>query len=267
MRYIRKSRNRRGSALGAAAVRTANVSVIIPVLNERKKLPSVLREVMKIGAGKLEIIVVANGSTDGSKQIAESMGARVFSFEEPLGHDVGRSIGAGLANGKILLFLDGDIVIPARDLRRFVHAVHSGVDVALNRYLGPIRTRSVHPVVLAKHALNAALGRTDLRGTSMTTIPHALSRRALAAIGAGELAVPPKAHAMAVQKGLVVRPVHFVSVGRLNPRRKRRWTTHGTDTVGQLIIGDHLEAIRWLTATAGERGNHTDLMRNRNMVR
>ncbi|MFB0844171.1 glycosyltransferase family 2 protein [Paenibacillus oleatilyticus] len=267
MRHIRKSRNRRGGVLGPAAVRTTNLSVIIPVINERKKLPSILREVRKIGAGKLEIIVVANGSTDGSKQIAESMGARVVSFEEPLGHDVGRSIGAGLANGEILLFLDGDMVIPARDLRRFVHAVHRGVDVALNRYLGPIRTRSAHPVVLAKHALNAALGRTDLQGTSMTTIPHAISRRALAAIGAEALAVPPKAQAMAVQKGLVVRQVHFVPVGRLNPLRKRRWTTHGTDTVGQLIIGDHLEAIRWLIATAGERGGHTDLMRNRDMVR
>ncbi|WP_205510412.1 glycosyltransferase family 2 protein [Paenibacillus elgii] len=267
MRHIRKSRNRRGGALGAASVRTANVSVIIPVINERKKLPSVLREVKKIGARKLEIIVVANGSTDGSKQIAESMGAKVVSFEEPLGHDVGRGIGAGLASGEILLFLDGDMVIPARDLKRFVHAVHSGVDVALNRYLGPIRTRSTHPVVLAKHALNVALGRPDLRGTSMTTVPHAISRRALAAIGAAALAVPPKAHAMAVQKGLVVRPVHLVPVGRMNPRRKRPLTTHGTDTVGQLIIGDHLEAIRWLTETAGERGCHTDLMRNRNVVR
>ncbi len=267
MRHIRKSRYRRAGALGAAAVRTAHLSVIIPVINERRKLPSVLREVRKIGAGKLEIIVVANGSTDGSKQIAESMGARVVSFAEPLGHDVGRSIGAGLANGEILLFLDGDMVIPARDLRRFVHTVHRGVDVALNRYLGPIRTRNVHPVVLAKHALNAALGRTDLQGTSMTTIPHAISRRALAAIGTAALAVPPKAHAMAVQKGLIVRPVHLVPVGRLNPRRKRRWTILGTDTVGQLIMGDHLEAIRWLLNTTGERGRHTDLMRNRNVVR
>ncbi|MFB6366731.1 glycosyltransferase family 2 protein [Paenibacillus elgii] len=267
MRHTRKSRKRGGTMLGAAAVQTANVSVIIPVINEKEKLPSVLREVTKIGAEKLEIIVVANGSTDGSEQIAESMGARVISFPEPLGHDVGRSIGASHANGEILLFVDADMVIPARDLRRFVHAVHSGVDVALNRYLGPIRRRRPHPVVLAKYALNAALGRPDLKGTSMTTVPHAISRKALEAIGAGALAVPPKAHAIAVQKGLVVRPVHLVPVGRLNPLRKRRWTSLGTDTVGQLIVGDHLEAVHWLLTTTGERGPHNDLMRNRNSVR
>ena len=84
-----------------------------------------------------------------------------------------------MLKGDILLFTDADIVIPTSLLIPYVKAVESGVDVALNRYNGITNTKHVHSVVLAKHALNAVLHRPDLVGTSMTTIPHALSRRAL----------------------------------------------------------------------------------------
>ncbi|OXM83487.1 glycosyltransferase family 2 protein [Paenibacillus rigui] len=241
----------------------SRVSVIIPVMNERTTLPAVLREVKKLRA-QLELIIVVNGSTDGSAAIASMSGAKVIHYEQPLGHDVGRSIGARHATGDILLFLDGDMVIPAAKLMPYLHAVERGVDVALNQYNGKVAVTSVHPVVLAKHALNAVLGRPDLKGASMTTIPHALSRRAVETIGVEHLAVPPKAQAIAIQRKLKVAAVHLVQVGRINPVRRRE---KGSDPLGRLIIGDHLEAIRWYTEATNERGLRTDLFRNRHMVR
>ncbi|WP_434006832.1 glycosyltransferase family 2 protein [Paenibacillus konkukensis] len=233
-------------------------------MNERRTLARVIREAKKLQPG-VEIIAVVNGSTDGSENIARVSGARVIFYEQPLGHDVGRSVGARYASGDVLLFLDGDMVIPAQKLRPFIYAVERGVDVALNRYIGPTRLRSsAHPVVLAKHALNTAIGRADLRGASMTTIPHAVSRKALDAIGIENLAVPPKAQAMAVQKQLRVEAVHFIHVGLLNPVRRRG---NRADPLGRLIVGDHLEALRWYTQSTNDRGLHTDLNRNRNMVR
>lgn len=241
----------------------SKVSVIIPVMNERKTLARVIREVKRLQP-HIEIIVVANGSTDGSKEIASAAGAKVISYDEPLGHDVGRSVGARHANGDILLFLDGDMVIPAAKLLPFIRAVERGVDIALNRYRGPIRKHLVHPVVLAKHALNSAVGRFDLLGASMTTVPHALSKKAVSAIGTEHLAVPPKAQAMAIQKRLRVEAVHLVNVGSLNPVRRR---SKGGDPLGSLIVGDHLEAIRWYTQATNDRGLYPDLYRKRNMVR
>ncbi|MCZ8519164.1 MULTISPECIES: glycosyltransferase family 2 protein [Paenibacillus] len=245
----------------------ARVSVIIPVMNEGSTLPALLREVKKLKPSLLEILVVVNGSTDGSREIAERAGARVFFYEEALGHDVGRSIGARHAAGDILLFLDADMVLTARQLRPFIRAVGSGTDVALNAYLGPLRRRHTHPVVLAKHALNLALGRPDLRGASLTTVPHALSRRALEAVGAEALAVPPKAQAMAVHHGLRVEPAALVPVGKLNRLRGRRGAAEGQDEVGRLIVGDHLEAVAWLTEATDMRGGFTDLNRMRHAVR
>jgi glycosyltransferase involved in cell wall biosynthesis len=213
-----------------------------------------------------EVIVVANGSTDGTKETAARLGAKVVSFPFPLGHDVGRSVGAREARGSVLLFLDGDFVIRAELLRPLVRAVQAGVDVALNSYLGPTGTRSVHRVVLAKHALNTMMSRMDLKGASMTTIPHALSRRALAAIGAEHLAVPPLAQAIALAKGLNVRAKQYIHVGGSVNRKRNRVSRH-RDPIGELIVGDHLEAIHWVIAASNERAGLPDLARNRNEAR
>ncbi len=240
------------------------VSVIIPVMNERRRLAAVIREALQVHP-RTEVIVVANGSKDGSAEIAAREGARVYSYPDPLGHDVGRSIGAQRARGNVLLFIDGDMVIRARELRPFVSAIESGgADVALNDYDGPIGTAQVHGVVLAKFALNALLRRYDLGGASMTAVPHALSRRAIETIGAEALAVPPLSHAMAVSMGLDVRTVHYVPVGALNPPRRRR---ERKQSIEPLIVGDHLEAVDWLTARHGIRGGCEDLQRQREIVR
>ncbi len=231
------------------------VSVIIPVMNERRTLGKVIREAFRV-APRTEVIAVVNGSTDGSLRIAQRSGAKVLAFPEPLGHDVGRAVGAREARGRVLLFIDADMVIPARLLRPFVDAVVQGVDVALNDYSGPVRKMQVHNVVLAKHALNMLLGRPDLKGASLTAVPHAISRRALDAIGAESLAVPPLAHVKAVRAGLVVKRIRRVDVGSRNPIRLRRGRKR---SVERLIIGDHLEAIDWWTRHWGPRGGYEDL--------
>ncbi|WP_042163796.1 glycosyltransferase family 2 protein [Paenibacillus gorillae] len=238
------------------------VSVIIPVMNERTTIRRVIREAARVHP-RTEIIVVANGSTDGSAAIASRMGAKVLQFAKPLGHDVGRSVGAAAAKGDILLFIDGDMVIPAAKLRPFIRSVMGGVDAALNDYSGPVRKQVVHSVVLAKHTLNAVLQRPDLKGVSFTAVPHAISRRCLEAIGAEALSVPPLAQAKAVKLGLNVAAVYPVNVGKMNkPRRQRE--RH--NPLERLIIGDHLEAVHWLISQTDERGGYKDLYRNREMV-
>lgn len=239
------------------------VSVVIPVMNERRTIAAVIRQAKRVH-DDTEVIVVANGTTDGSDAVAERMGAKVIRFAAPLGHDVGRSIGMKAARGDIILFTDADIVIPAGKLREFVRAVENGADVALNSYLGPVHKRRVHSVVLSKHALAAFLGSFAMKGVSLTTIPHAFSRQALDAIGASHLAVPPKALAIAAVRGLTVRPVSYVEVGVNNPHKKRG---KRNDPLEKLIVGDHLEAIHWLVAARSTRGGFTDLDRKRDMVR
>lgn len=239
------------------------VSVIIPAMNERRTIASVITRARKVHSDT-EVIVVANGCTDGTDRIARRMGAEVITFEHPLGHDIGRSVGAKHAKGDILLFTDADIVIPTRRLIPFVQAVAKGADMALNRYNGKTSVRNPHSVVVAKYALGAALNRTDLAGSSTTTIPHAISRRLLEAIGCDALAIPPLALASAIHGGWNVVRAAYVEVGKSNPRKRRH---RKEDPLKRLIIGDHLEALEWLIDRTNERGGLTDLSRKRGKVR
>jgi hypothetical protein len=243
------------------------VSVVIPVMNERRTLRKVIQEATRVHP-HTEVIVVINGSTDGSLDIARKSarksGAKVLVYDRPLGHDVGRSMGAREAQGNILLFIDADMVIPANKLRAFVNAVEQGADVALNDYSGPVKKPIVHGVVLAKHALNTLLGRPDLNGSSMTAVPHAISRKALSIMGPSSLSVPPLAHTMAIREGLNVERVIHVNVGQLNPARARRERKHSLEP---LIVGDHLEAIQWWLRKTDSRGGYEDGARQRWMVR
>jgi glycosyltransferase involved in cell wall biosynthesis len=263
-RPLNRKKKTRGS-LGPVRIYNAlqpNVSVIIPVMNERRTLPHVLLECSRVHP-QTEVIVVVNGSTDGSAQVAKAAGAKVIEYAYPLGHDVGRSVGAQEAKGEILLFVDGDFVIRRKDLIPFINSIENGTDVALNRYLGPVKTSKVHPVILSKHMLNGAICRPDLVGSSMTTIPHAISRKALDWIGTDALAVPPKALAIAVHNGLHVKAVHLVQVGKINPRKRRGYKV---DPLLPLIIGDHLEALHWLISQAGERGSFEEHTRVRDVL-
>ncbi|XEC93419.1 glycosyltransferase family 2 protein [Paenibacillus tarimensis] len=246
---------------GEKAAENPLVSVIIPAANEKRTIAAVIREARRVHP-QTEVLVIANGSTDGTPSISRKMGARVIQYAERLGHDVGRAVGALHARGSILLFTDGDIVVRAGELHPFVRAVQQGVDLALNDYSGPTNTQEVHSVVLAKHVLNQALFRADLKGASMTAVPHAISRRFMEKIGAEALAVPPLAHAMAVAKGLKVQLVHNVPVGQRNPLRRHI----KPDPLEGLIVGDHLEALGWLFQSTNARGTFPDLGRLRDSV-
>ncbi|WP_090738362.1 glycosyltransferase [Paenibacillus sp. Mc5Re-14] len=255
----------RGTQIGGArpseppSVGKVLVSVIIPAMNEQRTIGAVIREARHVHP-QTEVIVVENGSHDRTAKVAAAAGARVLSFPEPLGHDVGRRIGAEAASGQILLFLDGDIVIPCVRLRPFIQAVCAGADVVLNDYHGPVNRTPIHPVVEAKHVLNILSNRADLGGASMTGIPHAISQKALKEIGLKSLEKPPLFQVMSIVSGLRVVTVHGIAVGRMNATRKKQ---NGKDPLAGVIVQDHLDAIAWLTSRLGARAGYTDLERKR----
>lgn len=240
------------------------LSVIISARNEAKTLPLLLKQVQRLAPA--EIIVVLNGCTDNSFQLARlCRQATVVHVPEPAGHDVGRSLGAKLSRGDILLFLDGDMVIPAPQLAGFAAAVDGGVDVALNdldSLLPPFGLSD--NVTRCKLYLNMVLGRSDLGASSMTAVPHALSRRALEVIGYRELMVPPKAQALALLKQLRVEKAGTVNVFKQN--RLRQDNTGAGNRVEQLIAGDHAEALQAVLTLSGTHAAAGTLQEQRSQL-
>ncbi|ANS75594.1 hypothetical protein AWM70_14135 [Paenibacillus yonginensis] len=269
-RKVRSKVNPRGSKrkkqMGPAVIACHPepvVSVIIPVMNEARTLANVIRESSRVHP-RTEVIVVANGCRDGSAELARQLGAKVLEFEEPLGHDVPRAEGAKAAQGDVLLFVDGDMAVRTEELKPFVSEILAGGDLALNDYSGPVQAGSIHPVISSKFMLNSLLGRPDLKGASLTAVPHALSRRAVTLIGAASLSNPPVAYTAAVLDGLRVRAVHYVNVGSRNRRRKRPGQK---DLLTPLVAGDHLEAACRVLELRGPRGGFPDLGRLRERAR
>lgn len=244
----------------------AVIAAVIPACNEEQTVGRVVRECR--AAGLDPVLVVANGCTDATAAAARDAGAEILLYPEPLGHDVGRALGAAaLPTADGILFLDADLPLPARDLIPFRQALERReVDIALNRLdalIGPAHLR--HPVLTGNRFLNLALGRPDLGHSTLTAIPHGLSRQALEALGAESLAVPAVAHVRAVLAGLRVAAIHPVEVLRRN-RRRAPEAAGDPDPVASLIQGDQLEAISILLAARGPRGGQTDLGRRRDLL-
>lgn len=242
------------------------VAAIVTVMNEEKTISSVLHQLMRMPLH--EIIVVVNGTTDNSfHKIRQQSEAIIVHYPYPLGHDVGRAIGAKIARSDILLFLDGDFPIFAEHLIPFIHAVEQGKDIALNDitpYLDHFKNRD--SVTMIKEFLNRTLKRGDLKANSLTAIPHALSKQAVHTIGFRDLAVPPKAQAKAIQLGLSVASSSSVDVVSTN--KQRQGLNMGAQSlVADLIIGDHLEALASLMHLQGPRLEYTDDIRNRTIAK
>lgn len=238
--------------------RGSKLSVIIPVQNEEATLLSVIREAKKIEP--FEIIVVVNGSRDASLDIAKTEGAEAIVFREKLGNDAGRAIGAMAAKGDVLLFIDGDFIIPARDLYRYAKAAASGIDLAFNDLNHYLTYRYPYNVVTAcKYGVNLALNRKELGVASLVSVPHAIHRRVLTAIGEETLLSPVKAQVKAILAGFSAANVWRTDVDRLNRIRPgEHFAQHGHSPAAERIIGDHLEGIAELLRLRGKRGLFPD---------
>jgi GT2 family glycosyltransferase len=98
------------------------ISVIIPVHNGGPDFRKCLSNLTQAVPPPREIIVVANGDTDGSGQLAAEFGARVLSIPAPCGPAQARNFGAGKAIGDIFFFVDADVAIPVDAMHRIASA-------------------------------------------------------------------------------------------------------------------------------------------------
>ncbi len=99
------------------------LSVVVPVLNGGDALGRCLRGLRDSTCSDYELIVVDDGSTDGSAFLAEQFGARVLRNRTPQGPAAARNAGAEAALAPLIFFLDADVVVHpetlARTLARF----------------------------------------------------------------------------------------------------------------------------------------------------
>jgi len=123
------------------------LSVIMPVFNESQTVETILENVKRIGLAD-EIIVVDDGSTDGTRQILQRLAdedglIRLHLHDKNVGKGAAVRTGIQAAQGELILIQDADLEYDPRDYPELLRPIEEGkADVVYgSRFMGaPRRT-------------------------------------------------------------------------------------------------------------------------------
>jgi glycosyltransferase involved in cell wall biosynthesis len=219
---------------------TANVTVIIPALNEAGNIQRLVTEVL--ATAPVQVIVVDNSSTDATAEEAQMAGAQVV-YEPRRGY--GHACAAGVVaahQADILVFLDGDYSFLPAELPVVLAPILMGeADLVLgSRYRGHIAPGAMPPQQRFGNWLVARL-MNALYGLAITDLgPYRAVRRSLlVSLDMQEMTYgwPTEMIVKAARRRtrMVEVPVSFHN--RRAGRSKVSGTLHGTILAGWFILG------------------------------
>src|SRR5690242_17514971 len=112
------------------------ISVVVPCYNARRWLGETLRSALQPCAFPAEVLVIDDGSTDGSGALVREEFPAVRVVTTPnRGVSHARNLGIGLARGELFVFLDADDMLPPGRLDRHARVLEAtGADVAYGNW-------------------------------------------------------------------------------------------------------------------------------------
>jgi dolichyl-phosphate beta-glucosyltransferase len=141
-----------GAISTTAAVRTPpRLSVIIPAYNEARRLPNTLARLyayLREQPYTWEIIVVSNGSSDGTEELVRERGGEIPGLQliDLAGRGKGLAVRAGAIRswGEVVFICDADLSMPPEMLASFMHAIEE-YDVVVGSREAPGARRFSEP--------------------------------------------------------------------------------------------------------------------------
>ncbi|MGE0590968.1 MAG: glycosyltransferase family 2 protein [Vicinamibacterales bacterium] len=116
----------------------ALVSIVLPVFNEARTLPELMRRLDAVGATldryRFEFVLVDDGSADRSVEVCEALAAEdpritVVSLSRNYGQTAALQVGFEHSRGDIVVSMDADLQHFPEDIPRFLEKIEEGYDV------------------------------------------------------------------------------------------------------------------------------------------
>lgn len=108
------------------------ISIVLPAKNEAKNISAVLQSIqsLKLDAD-VEVLVINDGSTDNTAELAKQGGAKVISHPYSQGNGAAIKTGARNATGDTIVFMDGDGQHNPVDIPMFLQKMEEGYDMVV----------------------------------------------------------------------------------------------------------------------------------------
>lgn len=106
------------------------ISVVLPAKNESGAIGDTIKKIHALGIVN-EILVINDGSTDSTQQVAEQAGAKVISHPYSKGNGAAIKTGARVATGEIIIFMDADGQHDPNDIPKMLEKIKHGYDLVV----------------------------------------------------------------------------------------------------------------------------------------
>ncbi len=121
-----------------------SVSVVIPTHNEAGTIAEIVRQALAHTPSIREVLIIDDGSSDGTADVAREAGARVVRLDVNRGKGEAMRIGIVEARGELIAFLDGDGQDDPSEIPLLLDALTPGVDMVIgSRFLGRFEDGSI----------------------------------------------------------------------------------------------------------------------------
>ncbi|MEM1572987.1 MAG: glycosyltransferase [Candidatus Methanomethylicaceae archaeon] len=153
------------------------VSIIIPTYNEEKNIARTLYYILNqtIPREKYEIIIVDGGSKDKTIEVASKYADKII-FQKSKGVGGARNDGAAIANGRILIHTDADVIVEKNWIEKILNKFSNGVIAVC----GPdeplendVKLKILYNIINIISYIAAKLGIIWTRGTNTAVLKKA----------------------------------------------------------------------------------------------
>ncbi|RUL48675.1 glycosyltransferase family 2 protein [Lysinibacillus antri] len=242
-------------------MKQSNLSVIITGNgeNDLESMKIQLSEANKL-KGLKEIIFLSECNKE-VHRFAIRKGVRVLKLGSKILNHKKRVMGAKIAKGDVLLFLDTSLVIKASELESMVSVIQSKkADLAISTYTSSPKA-GIFNSEIVEHIHNIVANRRDLECASLYYVPFVISKEALKDIGIESFAVPSLAKLIAVDKGLKIE------VFRISTGSNSKFNSVDIDGECDILLEESMQSLSYWLSRTDKRGKYTNLERRLDILK